>query len=54
MADTIKYILDESRIPKTWYNLAADLPKPLPPVLQEKATYSFNHVGLDGLLNLYL
>jgi tryptophan synthase beta chain len=33
MGDTIKYILDESRIPKTWYNLAADLPKPLPPVL---------------------
>ena len=33
MADNIKYVLDESRIPKTWYNLAADLPKPLPPVL---------------------
>jgi len=24
------------------------------PVVQEKATYSFNHVGLDGLLNLFL
>jgi phosphoserine phosphatase len=23
------------------------------PVVQEKATYSFNHAGLDGLLNLY-
>ena len=33
MGDTIKYILDESRIPKTWYNLAADLPQPPPPVL---------------------
>jgi len=33
MTDTVKYILDETRIPKTWYNLAADLPKPLPPVL---------------------
>ena len=33
MSDTIKYLLDESRIPKVWYNLAADLPKPLPPVL---------------------
>jgi tryptophan synthase beta chain len=33
MSDTVKYILDESRIPKSWYNLAADLPKPLPPVL---------------------
>ena len=33
MSDAIKYLLDESRIPKSWYNLAADLPKPLPPVL---------------------
>ena len=33
MTDTIKYLLDETRIPKLWYNLAADLPKPLPPVL---------------------
>jgi tryptophan synthase beta chain len=33
MSDSIKYVLDESRIPKVWYNLAADLPKPLPPVL---------------------
>jgi len=33
MSDTIKYILDEPRIPKVWYNLAADLPKPLPPAL---------------------
>jgi len=33
MSDSIKYMLDESRIPKVWYNLAADLPKPLPPVL---------------------
>jgi tryptophan synthase beta chain len=33
MSDTVKYLLDETRIPKTWYNLAADLPKPLPPVL---------------------
>jgi phosphoserine phosphatase len=24
------------------------------PGVQEKATYSFNHVGLDGLLNLFL
>ena len=33
MNDTVKYVLDESRIPKFWYNLQADLPKPLPPVL---------------------
>lgn len=33
MSDTIKYTLDESAIPKTWYNLVADLPVPPPPVL---------------------
>ncbi len=33
MTDSVKYLLDESRIPKAWYNLQADLPKPLPPVL---------------------
>jgi len=33
MTDTVKYLLDESRIPKHWYNLAADLPLPVPPVL---------------------
>lgn len=33
MSDTIKYTLDEARIPKVWYNLVADLPTPPPPVL---------------------
>ena len=33
MTDSIKYILDESHIPKFWYNIAADLPTPPPPVL---------------------
>jgi tryptophan synthase beta chain len=33
MTDTVKYLLDESRIPKYWYNLAADLPVAPPPVL---------------------
>ena len=32
MSDT-KYLLDESRIPKSWYNIAADLPKPMEPPL---------------------
>ncbi|GAB4433136.1 MAG: TrpB-like pyridoxal phosphate-dependent enzyme [Anaerolineae bacterium] len=31
--DTVKYLLDESRIPKVWYNIQADLPEPAPPVL---------------------
>ncbi|MBY0431186.1 MAG: TrpB-like pyridoxal phosphate-dependent enzyme, partial [Rhodospirillales bacterium] len=33
MADSVKYLLSEERIPKAWYNLAADLPSPLPPPL---------------------
>ncbi|MFW6250193.1 MAG: TrpB-like pyridoxal phosphate-dependent enzyme [Alkalispirochaetaceae bacterium] len=29
----VKYMLDETRIPKSWYNIQADLPEPLAPVL---------------------
>ncbi len=28
-----KYVLDESRLPRAWYNIQADLPRALPPVL---------------------
>jgi tryptophan synthase beta chain len=31
--DTVKYVLDEKHIPKAWYNIAADIPKPAPPPL---------------------
>lgn len=31
--DTIKYLLSEDRMPMSWYNIAADLPTPAPPVL---------------------
>ena len=33
MTEPVKYPLDESRMPKYWYNLVADLPMPPPPVL---------------------
>lgn len=33
MSDTVKYLLDESRMPKDWYNVQADLPEPLAPPL---------------------
>ncbi|RJF76697.1 TrpB-like pyridoxal phosphate-dependent enzyme [Rhodopseudomonas palustris] len=33
MSDQIKYVLDEESIPKSWYNLNADFPTPMPPVL---------------------
>ena len=28
-----KFVLQEDRIPRNWYNIAADLPEPPPPVL---------------------
>jgi len=33
MTSPTKYLLDEAQLPKTWYNIQADLPVPLPPVL---------------------
>ena len=33
MSETTKYLLDESKMPRHWYNIAADLPRPAPPVL---------------------
>ena len=50
MTDTVKYVLDESRIPKAWYNLQADLPKPLPPVLHPGTK---KPVGPDDLAPLF-
>lgn len=31
--DTIKYVLDEEQLPRSWYNIAADLPEACPPPL---------------------
>ncbi|MBB4301767.1 tryptophan synthase beta chain [Rhodobium orientis] len=33
MTDSVKYFLPEERIPRTWYNIIADLPEPPAPVL---------------------
>ena len=33
MGDSVKYQLDETHLPKAWYNINADLPEPLAPVL---------------------
>jgi len=50
MADSIKYLLDERRIPTTWYNLLADLPSPPPPVLHPG---TLKPVGPDDLAPLF-
>jgi tryptophan synthase beta chain len=50
MGETVKYLLDESRIPKAWYNIQADLPRPLPPVLHPG---THQPVGPDDLAPLF-
>lgn len=50
MTDSVKYVLDESRIPKTWYNLMADLPSPPPPVLHPG---TLKPLGPDDLAPLF-
>ena len=50
MSDTVKYVLDETRLPEAWYNLAADLPEPPPPVLHPGTGQP---VGPDDLAPLF-
>ena len=50
MSETVKYLLDESRMPKYWYNLVADLPKPPPPVLHPGTQQP---IGPDDLAPLF-
>jgi tryptophan synthase beta chain len=50
MGDDVKFVLDESRIPKVWYNIQADLPEPLPPVLHPG---THKPVGPDDLGPLF-
>jgi tryptophan synthase beta chain len=50
MPDTVKYILSEKDLPKTWYNIAADFPKPAPPVLHPATG---KPVGPDDLAPLF-
>jgi len=50
MSDSVKYLLDESRIPKHWYNIMADLPSPPPAVLHPGTKQP---VGPDDLAPLF-
>ena len=50
MSDTIKYFLEESKMPKTWYNIAADLPKPMEPPLHPG---TLKPIGPDDLAPLF-
>jgi tryptophan synthase beta chain len=48
--ETIKFLLDEHRMPTSWYNIAADLPVPLPPSLHPMTAQP---LGPDDLAPLF-
>ena len=50
MAETVKYLLAEEQIPKSWYNLMADLPLPPPPPLHPG---TLQPLGPDDLAPLF-
>ncbi|HZP87384.1 MAG TPA: TrpB-like pyridoxal phosphate-dependent enzyme [Burkholderiales bacterium] len=50
MTESVKYLLDETRIPRNWYNIMADLPKPPPPVLHPG---TLKPLGPDDLAPLF-
>ena len=50
MQESIKYLLDETRLPRTWYNIAADLPTSPPPMLDPATRIP---VTSDQLLPLF-
>ncbi len=50
MGEQLKYQLDETRIPKVWYNIQADLPTPAPAVLHPGTKQP---VGPDDLSPLF-
>jgi tryptophan synthase beta chain len=49
-----KFTLDETGIPKSWYNLIADLPKPLPPVLHPGTKQPVGPADLEPLFPMEL
>src|SRR5476651_2871776 len=54
VSDQVKFVMDESHIPKTWYNLTADLPKPLPAVLHPGTKQPVGPADLEPLFPMEL
>ena len=50
MTDQTKFLLTEKDIPKTWYNIQADLPQPMPAVLHPGTGQP---IGPDDLAPLF-
>lgn len=54
MSETVKYLLDESKLPKYWYNIVADLPTPPPPVLHPGTLQPVGPSDLESLFPMTL
>jgi tryptophan synthase beta chain len=54
MSDQIKFTLDETQIPKSWYNIAADLPEPAPAVLHPGTRQPVGPADLEPLFPVEL
>ncbi|MFL5000346.1 MAG: TrpB-like pyridoxal phosphate-dependent enzyme [Xanthobacteraceae bacterium] len=54
MSEQVKFVLDETQIPRRWYNVAADLPKPLPPVLHPGTKQPVGPADLEPLFPMGL
>ena len=54
MSETVKYLLDESRLPKEWYNIVADLPRPPDPVLHPGTLQPIGPADLEPLFPMAL
>ena len=52
--DNIKYIIPESKMPAAWYNLQADLPVPLPPVLNPGTGQPITPADLEPIFPITL
>ncbi len=54
MSQQTKFLLPEDRIPRSWYNIQADLPTPLPPVLHPGTLQPIGPADLEPLFPMEL
>ena len=54
MTESVKYLLGENDIPKSWYNIMADLPSPPPPVLHPGTKQPIGPADLEPLFPMSL
>jgi tryptophan synthase beta chain len=54
MSEQVKFTLDESQIPKSWYNIVADLPQPPHPVLHPGTKQPVGPADLEPLFPMEL